>query len=256
MSTPSPTPSPAASRVLCPHCASLDAPAGLALVDGEVHVSCARCAQTFSLGAMRGLRTALKLVPPQAPPPSPPPAPATGQRVTLPRGLTTVDLAAEPPPLLTARRVDPQEPFLVPSTHCPKCIGMRGPGPSCAQCGLVFAQVDLAQLQPPKWLQERWSLAWHDWSSPSLHRTMLERATQLSMLPALARLYRLRLTWAPGDAVAESARAEVMRRASVPLATVARIDVGGQRRRRMVLGAMALSITLVALAMWFTSSLR
>ena len=59
-----------------------------------------------------------------------------------------------------------------------------------------------------------------------------------------------------GDAVAEAARSEVLRRASVPLATVARIDLGGQRRRRMVLGAMALSITLVALAMWFTSSLR
>jgi hypothetical protein len=241
-------------RVLCPHCSCLDVPSGLALEDGEIHASCGRCERPFSLGVMRGLRSTsprLTLVAPRPSPPRPSPSPEP-KKAWLPLDLTSVELEGPS----TEAAVDAQEPFLVPEAHCPKCIAPRGAASSCARCGLVFAQADLALLQPPKWLVRRWAMTWNDWSNDAQHQVLLERALQQDALPALARLYRLRLAWAPGDVIAEAACAELVRRASFPLVTGARTDASVQRRRRFLFGLVGLASLLMAVAAWATRALH
>lgn len=222
----------APARVWCPHCACLEAPGCLTLEDGQVLASCARCERTFSLGHTRGLLVpTLTLVSLEPLPVEAPPAPAA--------------LSAKP-----AVRADGDEAFLVPETQCPKCIAPRDGGVACPRCGLVFAQADHASLAPPTWLAERWMNVWNDWNNPARHRSMLERALQLDALPALARLYRLRLTWAPGDLIAEEASAELMRRASLPLLATQRPDLKRQRTQRLLIGLLCLFSALIAVGVW------
>ncbi len=408
MKAPAAAAAPDEARVWCPHCCALDAPAGLALEDGEIRASCGHCHGTFSLGPMRGLRAPIArltlvsspsrvalVVPsvslsqasfsvaPSVPPVVPrvsvngsvahgplsapvhaperrtiPLAPTGGEgrgeganprpnaphvaaslsgggsvahgplttqvppdvaahAPSAPRGVrpaattpyeplvqhaarlalasrpsvvqsapshldavvaslgagsgsatlaspsqgeTSFELELPPEPSV-ARSADQsstsapasaeaQDPFLAPDTHCPKCIAERGSGPACTRCGLIFAQANTAHWQPPRWLSERWKLAWHDWHNPTHHQTLVDRAQQHDALPALARLYRLRLLWAPGDAVAEAASAEVVRRASFPLVAGPRVNVASQRQRRLLVGVMALAVVLVSLGLW------
>jgi hypothetical protein len=115
---------------------------------------------------------------------------------------------------------------------------------------LIFAQANNAHWLPPRWLSERWTAAWRDWENPTHHQLLVERAQKHDALPALARLYRLRSLWAPGDPVAEAANAELVRRASFPLVAGPRVNVASQRQRRLLVGVMALAVVLVSLGLW------
>lgn len=382
MKAPAAAAAPDEARVWCPHCCALDAPAGLALEDGEIRASCGHCHGTFSLGPMRGLRAPIARltlvsspsrvslsqagfsIAPSVPPVVPlsqagfsvapsvrpvvpevspqqwPHAAAelamSGSAAPAPAGPTsgTVEstshpAAHAPEPLVAAphgvefsRRgaevpaspfdaipvagdewvaphvvpapasvthaprspvksswfelelqpgdeaeyapreapadqpakapiaVEARDPFLVPETHCPKCIAERSAGPACTRCGLIFAQANNAHWLPPRWLSERWTAAWRDWENPTHHQLLVERAQKHDALPALARLYRLRSLWAPGDHVAEAANAELVRRASFPLVAGPRVNVASQRQRRLLVGVMALAVVLVSLGLW------
>lgn len=414
MKAPAAAAAPDEARVWCPHCCALDAPAGLALEDGEIRASCGHCHGTFSLGPMRGLRAPIARltlvsspsrvalsqagfsiapsVPPVVPlsqagfsvapsvrPVVPEVSPQqwphvaaelarSGSVAQAPAGPTSaaVDLHAEqsarsgsvahapvsprggapaaavptsgtvefashaaksgsevhapakvsrrgaevlaspfdaipvagdewvaphvvPAPASVTRAspsvapvksswfelelqpddeaeyasreapadqparaiaVEARDPFLVPETHCPKCVAERSAGPACTRCGLIFAQANTAHWMPPRWLSERWAAAWRDWENPTHHQLLVERAQKHDALPALARLYRLRSLWAPGDPVTEAANAELVRRASFPLVAGPRVNVASQRQRRLLVGVMALAVVLVSLGLW------
>lgn len=232
------SPAPAvAARALawCPHCACLDAPTSLVVDEGAVIASCARCSRRFTLGRVVERAATLRLVEPRE---APRRAPA-GRPTWLPVDLTELELEAA---LSGEQRGDA---LRVPEGHCPRCVTPRADAhASCPSCGLDFARVSLEALQPPTWLRERWVRTWARWGDDGLHADLLELATKNGELAALGRLYRLRLAQAPGDALAERARAEVVRRASLPLATP-RSDLSTVRRQRLLAGTLGLIVVLV-----------
>lgn len=390
MKAPAAAAAPDEARVWCPHCCALDAPAGLALEDGEIRASCGHCHGTFSLGPMRGLRAPIARltlvsspsrvalsqagfsIAPSVPPVVPlsqagfsvapsgrpvvpdvspqqwphvaaelarsgsaahaPVSPRGGAQAAAVPTSGTVEFASHaaksgsevhaparvsrrgaevlaspfdaipvsgdewsaphviPAPASVTRAspsvapvksswfelelppddeaeyapreapadqpakapiaVEARDPFLVPETHCPKCVAERSAGPACTRCGLIFAQANTAHWMPPRWLSERWAAAWRDWKNPTHHQLLVERAQKHDALPALARLYRLRSLWAPGDPVTEAANAELVRRASFPLVAGPRVNVASQRQRRLLVGVMALAVVLVSLGLW------
>lgn len=239
MSARSPRPLAApvpAALAWCPHCACLDAPNALALEDGEIVASCARCAKRFTLGRVEERAPKLRLVEREREQPPPP----TPRARWLPVDLTELELD------LALRSERHEEALSVPDGHCPRCVAPRGAASACASCGLDFERMSLDALQPPTWLRERWLKTWLRWNDEGLHADLLERATRSGELAALGRLYRLRLARMPGDAVAERARVEVVRRASLPLAAP-RTDFSAVRRRRLIAGTLVLVTTLVGL---------
>lgn len=205
------TQKPAGDFVTCPLCDVVDAPANLSLVRGRVMVECAHCASRFELGAHTTKRPALRLVP------------------------------ETPAPSLTPGA----NPFSPPGTCCAKCAAPRRSWNSCAQCGADFAKLDVASLQPPAWLKERWVALWRTWNDPSAHAALLDEAVQRDALPTLARLYRVRLAWASRDPQAESALAEVVKRAALPMAQNLREDLSPRRRRRLIGALVVVSSMLV-----------
>ncbi len=205
---------PVADAVSCPLCGAHDAPANLALSGGRVLVQCAQCAGRFELGARPTPRAALRLVPVSGATPG----------ATLTPGAN---------------------PFSPPGTCCPKCASPRRSLRACASCGADFSKLDVAALQPPAWLRERWGLLWTAWDDVDGHAALLEEATLRDALPQLARLYRVRLAWAVRDARGEAALAEVVKRAALPLVQTLREDPGPKRRRLMFGGLVVLSSLLL-----------
>ncbi|MBX7100649.1 MAG: hypothetical protein K1X89_23250, partial [Myxococcaceae bacterium] len=137
----------------------------------------------------------------------------------------------------------------VPDGVCPKCVTPKRPGAGdCAACGLEFSRFDPATVAPAPWLAESWAGVLAAWGDPGGHEKLLGRAQQEGELPALARLYRLRLAAEPNDAIARRGCDEVVRRALLPsaLASETQGKSTGEVLRMAAMGLFFV-ITLVAL---------
>lgn len=97
-----------------------------------------------------------------------------------------------------------------PTQVCPKCraecrAGVR----ACPRCGLLAARFSLFAAEQPggaaldsEALDAPWQACSERWEDPAAHDALLDQATRLECLPALARRYRERLQ-AGADPVAE-----------------------------------------------------
>ncbi|MFY1831810.1 hypothetical protein ACN47A_38200 [Myxococcus fulvus] len=110
--------------------------------------------------------------------------------------------------------------FEPPPGHCPKCVSTRREvDTSCSQCGLVYANFLEAEYVPSDTLATEWrKLAVH-WAQWEAHDRLLTLAMGRGELATVGRLYRVRLARAPDDAVAQRAREEIVRRATVVVPT-------------------------------------
>ena len=186
---------------------------------------------------------------------------ATTRRMTLPAAMLEALGSAEegrvPGPslrvvssaVLSAARAPPEDPFLPPPGHCPKCIGVRPENAlMCPFCGLDYALFQPEAFEPSEELAQAWRGVWESWEDPAVHDRVLALASQKGELAVLGRLYRIRLAHLPEDALAQRGREEVVRLASVSsmLAHEAPPDKGMKWK---VLGAgllflVALSVTV------------
>lgn len=113
-----------------------------------------------------------------------------------------------------------ERPFDAPPGRCPKCIATRvAAEPSCRQCGLVFSQLDDAALAPSDWLREEWLSLLAHWSEGSSHDAIISQGMLRGELPAMGRLYRIRLADMPEDPLARRGRDEVLRHAGITAPT-------------------------------------
>jgi hypothetical protein len=107
------------------------------------------------------------------------------------------------------------EAFMPPAGFCPKCIGTRKEGTVvCPFCGLDFSRFRQEDLRPSPVVSSTWLGVLELWESKSAHDKVLALASERGELPALGRLYRVRLARQPEDAMALRGREEVLRLAS------------------------------------------
>jgi hypothetical protein len=196
-------------KVLCPACERM-APVRAFRVEGQaLHLVCDRCGTESPLTLAQEAQPAPDAAPVPAPPARVEPAPvAAAPRVVALRPVSdAVRLAAE-----AARTGDP---FAVPDDRCPKCVGERPPDALfCPHCGLAWVNFRPEQTQVPEELARAFRHALEAWDDPARHDALLALATRTGQLPAVGRLYRLRLVAAPMDPVAQRGRDEVLRRAA------------------------------------------
>jgi hypothetical protein len=189
------------------------------LDEGLVVVRCSACGkeQHLSLSPAPGEAPAPPSSPAWPPPPDPPALPA----------VPSIDPAVEPPP-----------------GFCPKCIAPRAPGGTiCPACGLVFANFQPRDHQPPEALLAAWKALSARWGAEDEHTRFLQLAGAADGLAAAGRLYRIRLAQAPEDALARAGVEATLKMAAAPVA------VAGLRRapepppaarRKMKLAVVAL----------------
>ena len=102
----------------------------------------------------------------------------------------------------------PQDSRPMPSESCPKCRRPRQFGETaCARCGLLvsfFARFPVASAPAtdPSEIDDLWTGCLEAWGQPAAHDRLLDMATRLAALPAIARRYREHLDREPGDPVA------------------------------------------------------
>jgi hypothetical protein len=105
--------------------------------------------------------------------------------------------------------------FMPPAGFCPQCIGTRKEGTVvCPFCGLDFSRFRQEDLRPSPVVSSTWLGVLELWESKSAHDKVLALASERGELPALGRLYRVRLARQPEDAMALRGREEVLRLAS------------------------------------------
>jgi hypothetical protein len=118
-------------------------------------------------------------------------------------------------PEAPAAATGPEDPFMPPSGFCPKCVGTRREGTVvCPHCGLDFSRFKADELRPSPLLSSTWQGVVELWDTKSAHDKVLALASEKGELPALGRLYRIRLARHPDDAMAQRGREEVVRLAS------------------------------------------
>jgi len=149
--------------------------------------------------------------------------------------------------------------FEVPPGHCPKCVAIRGPGPSCPACGLSFDAFRPAMVEVPAWLKSGWVELLRDWGNDARHERLRTAASGRGALPELGRLYRLRLASVPDDPWASSGREEVQRLAQAAVAanlsTSRAPDGPGSRRWLLIVVVLAVAaLASVALARMLLAS--
>lgn len=196
----------AADAVFCPRCQLTAEPAQLTSSGGVAIAQCGRCGHHFGVGNRVKARPALRLVTP-----------------------------------LEQRATPGANPFSPPGTCCPKCAVQKKSLLNCVSCGADFAKLEVNSLQPPRWLRDRWVSVWASWDDLAGHEALLAEAVSRDALPALARLYRVRLAWSPKEPVATACLAEVTRRATLPLLQHFRADLAPRRRRMFLAAVVVLS---------------
>lgn len=136
--------------------------------------------------------------------------------------------------------------LLVPEGFCPKCLSKRsGVAVACGTCGLSFTNVDLSSLAPPSWLASMWKELLLAWDDEARHAALRRLAMEREELPALGRLYRLRLAHMPDDPWAQRGRDEVFTAASsVMLARPSEVAPGGGK---LVTKAIVVIASLLAI---------
>ncbi|MET0401703.1 MAG: hypothetical protein ABW123_04830 [Cystobacter sp.] len=109
----------------------------------------------------------------------------------------------------------PDDAFMPPAEFCPKCVGPRKEGSVvCPFCGLDFSRFRQDDFRPSPNVASAWLGVQELWDSKSAHDKVLALASERGELPALGRLYRVRLARQPEDAMALRGREEVLRLAA------------------------------------------
>ena len=198
-------------KFLCAHCERLVELREFRLDGGTLVLTCPTCHATSRVSAP----SSPSLVPSA-------PLASTGERPALQLtsfpGVSNV-VALRPPgadAVQSAAEASRSEPFAIPTGRCPKCISPRtASAVSCASCGLTFAQFDPSGVQPAPWLATRWVELLGHWDDEERHVELRQRALHELELPAVGRLYRLRLAAHAEDPIAQRGRDEVLRLALI-----------------------------------------
>lgn len=227
-------------KVLCPHCERLTELSRYRLDGSALVVTCARCgveSRVDSAGARpdetvpnRVASSKAPVRPALATSPSPPPqrglalvSSAQASNVVSLRTANTEAVAH------AAQQASAPNPFAVPEGLCPKCLARRSANqPSCGQCGLIFAQADVAVLAAPSWLEDAWRSLLAVWGDEERHEKLRKEAVLRDELITLGRLYQLRLALLPEDPYAQRGREELLALAAA--AALAPLDTGGTSR--------------------------
>ncbi|WP_342376716.1 hypothetical protein NVS55_35900 [Myxococcus stipitatus] len=148
--------------------------------------------------------------------------------------------------------------FTPPEGHCPKCVSVRRPtATSCSQCGLVYANFVAEDHTPSAELMAAWralAARWEEWPE---HERFLTMAMGQGELASAGRLYRVRLARVPDDAMAQRAREEVVRRATLVVTTEAAPQGPSLLKRRLRGGAIAvLSLVVLVLLTYVMQRMR
>lgn len=228
------------------------------VVGGDAFVGCPKCGVESSLPITTGELPSLTETPKAAPP-----LPMSSRKTPGPRALVLASSAEASNVVMlraptaaaveSARLFADHEPFEVPDGLCPKCISKRDDTAlACHTCGLIFANASDQSLQPPEDLAAMWRELLRDWGDESRHAAIRRLCIERNQLPALARLYRLRLAAMPEDPLAQRGRDEVFAAASSVM-LVPRPGAGEPARApiavQVLVGGIAVLITLAAGAM-------
>lgn len=231
-------------KVLCEACGRLLDLTTFRVDSGALVITCAGCGVEHEAQGQR---------PPPAPsvPPLVPkekvPAPSTSPFASNVVALRDVGAEAA---ARAAKSIN-ERPFEAPSGRCPKCIAARvSEDASCRQCGLVYSQLDDAALAPSDWLREEWLSLLARWSDPSAHDAIISQGMLRGELPAMGRLYRIRLADMPEDPLARRGRDEVLRHAGITAPTSAAVQAleAPSRASRGWVPLVALVAALTAVA--------
>lgn len=245
-------------KAVCPSCERMIDVTAVKVVGGHAFVGCPKCGVESSLPITTGELPALTETPKAAPP-----LPMSSRKTPGPRALVLASSAEASNVVMlraptaaaveSARLFAAREPFVVPDGLCPKCISKRDDTAlACHTCGLIFANASDQALQPPEDLAAMWRELLQDWGDESRHAAIRRLCIERNQLPALARLYRLRLAAMPEDPLAQRGRDEVFAAASSVM-LVPRTGAGEPARAPIVVqvlvGGVALLVTGAAAAM-------
>lgn len=202
-------------KVLCPQCERLSELSVFRLEGGALVVTCTRCGVEERIAVGTSPLSAAAAAPVTPRPSAPRP-----QLVSSPSASNVVMMQDASATAIERARRDSTLPeaFDVPPELCPKCIARRAEGPSCAQCGLVYAQLKALHVAPSVWLAETFRALLGNWSDETAHEKARTRALERDELAGLGRLYRLRLAMMPEDPWAQRGRDEVVRLVTTPVA--------------------------------------
>jgi hypothetical protein len=190
---------------------------------------------------------------PSAPPPEPPPAaappPAQGARASSTSLRVVRDTGSMPS--VGAGSSASEDAFMPPAGFCPKCIGTRKEGAVvCPFCGLDFTRYRQDDFRPSPVVSSTWLGVLELWDSKSAHDKVLALASERGELPALGRLYRVRLARQPEDAMALRGREEVLRLASAGSMLLATPPPDkGTKFRMAALGVFLFMLLILLVAM-------
>lgn len=148
--------------------------------------------------------------------------------------------------------------FTPPEGHCPKCVSARRPtAVSCSQCGLVYANFVAEEHTPSVELRAAWRelvARWEEWAE---HERFLSLSMGRGELASAGRLYRVRLARVPDDGMAQRAREEVVRRATLVVTTETEPQGPSLLKRRLRGGAIAvLSLVVLVLLTFVLQRMR
>ncbi|WP_434384296.1 hypothetical protein [Melittangium boletus] len=181
-----------------------------------------------------------------APEPTPTPEP---ERAPGPN-LRVVRDSGSAPTVAPAAAAGPEDPFMPPAGFCPKCIGTRKEGSAvCPHCGLDFSRFKPDELRPSPLVASTWLGVVELWETRSAHDKVLALASERGELPALGRLYRIRLARHPEDPIAQRGREEVVRLASAGSLLIPSAPPDKRMKMRMAgLGVAFLVLLVIAVS--------
>lgn len=244
-------------KAICPSCERLIEVTTVKVMGDSAFFGCAKC----------GVESALPITADALPgfpetPKAAPPLPLSSRKTPGPRALVLASSSEASNVVMlrapTAAAVDSArafadaDPFAVPDGFCPKCLSRRdGPSTACPTCGLVFANLDVAQLRPPTDLAAMWTELLRDWGDEARHAAVRRLVMERGQLPELARLYRLRLAAMPEDPIAQRGRDDVLSAASavVLLPRGPREPPQTPLAVKLLVGGLALTVIVVAVTM-------
>jgi hypothetical protein len=207
-------------KAVCPSCERLIDVSAVKVVGSDAFVGCPRCGVESSLPitteALPNVGESARVAPPPPLSSRKTPGPRAVVLASSSEASNVVMLRAPASAAVeSASSFADANPFAVPAAFCPKCISRRDETAlACRTCGLVFSNARPEDLEPPPDLAAMWSELLRDWGSESRHGSIRRLAMERDQLPALGRLYRLRLAAMPDDPIAQRGRDEVFAAAS------------------------------------------
>lgn len=206
-------------KAVCPSCERFIEVSAVKVVGNTAFIGCSKCGLESALPVTTEALPALAETPRAAPP-----LPMSSRKTPGPRALVLASSAEASNVVMlrapaaaaidAARALADQNPFVVPAGLCPKCISKRHPtAAACPTCGLDFSSAG-ADIELSSELSTSWRELLRSWGDEGRHADLRQWALSNGELPALARLYRLRLAQMPEDPLAQRGRDEVVAAAS------------------------------------------